>query len=264
MSRRTLKVVAEYCGLALAVCFATFFATPAYAQAPEVKEKPPMYSYVSFWTIPRAQWGELEKSNMANQKILEKALAGGTLVGYGNDTNLIHQSDGPTHDSWWSSTSMAGLLNILDEFHKAGTSTSPVLVSSTKHSDGVFVSRFYNWRAGTYKDAYTHGSSYKLKADAGDDAVEMLSKSMLVPLLEKLLADGTILEYEVDVEAIHTEAPGTFWIFYLTPNAEGIDKSQAAVRAALKANPMMGPTFGSVTETSGHRDYLSRTNATYK
>jgi hypothetical protein len=50
---------------------------------------------------------------------------------------------------------------------------------------------------------------------------------MLVPLLEKQLADGTIHEYEIDTEAIHTEPPGTFWIFYLTANAEGLDKVSA-------------------------------------
>ena len=56
-------------------------AAPACAQD-ELKEKPPMYSYVAFWNIPRAQWADMEKSNAADQKILEKALADGTIVGF--------------------------------------------------------------------------------------------------------------------------------------------------------------------------------------
>ena len=56
---------------------------------------------------------------------------------------------------------------------------------------------------------------YRLKPDAPDDAVETLSKELIVPLLEKLFADGTLHEYEVDTQAIHTEAPGTFVIVYL-------------------------------------------------
>jgi hypothetical protein len=223
-----------------------------------------MYSYVSFWTIPRAQWSELEKSRAADLAILDKALASGAIVGYGDDTNLVHQSEGPTHDDWWSAMSMAGLLNVLDQFYKSGSSASPVLASSTKHSDAIFVSRFYNWHAGAWKDAYTHGSSYKLKPDAPDDSVEKLSKSLFVPLLEKLLANGTILEYEVDTEAVHTEAPGTFWIFYLTPTADGIDKFNAAVREAMKANPLGGPAFDSMVDFVPHRDYVARTSATYK
>ena len=92
--------------------------------------------------------------------------------------------------------------------------------------------------SGSWKDLYTHGSSYKLKADAPDDAIEMSSKNMIVPLLEKMLADGTIHEYEIDTQAIHTEAPGTFYIFYLAANAEALDKVQAALRETLKANPL--------------------------
>ena len=50
---------------------------------------------------------------------------------------------------------------------------------------------------------------YKLKPDAPENAVESLSKSFIVPLLEKLLADGAIVEYEIDTEAIHTEGSGS-------------------------------------------------------
>jgi hypothetical protein len=236
----------------------------ASAQMSEVKEKPPMYSYVSFWSLPRAQWAEMEKPNSPNQKTLEKALAAGTLVGYGYDINLVHQAEGSTHDSWWSSMSMAGALNVLDEFHKSGSAASPLLASATRHSDAVFVSRFYDWRPGTYKDAYTHGSSYKLKPDAPNDAVATLSKGLFVPMLDKLLADGTIVEYEVDSEFVHTEAPGTFWVFYVTPTAEGLDKVSAAIRENLKMNPLSGPAFNSIVDFTPHRDYLARSTATYK
>ena len=260
LNRTIWRGVVNLCALAIGA----ISIVPARAQTPEVKEKPPMYTYVSFWALPRAQWAEMEKANEADQKILEKALGSGAIVGYGEDVNLVHQSDGDTHDDWWSAMSMAGLLNVLDQFYKSGTATSPVLASATKHWDGIFVSRYYNWHPGSWKGAYTHGSSYKLKSDAPDDAVEKLSKSLIAPLLEKLLANGTIFEYEVDTEAIHTEAPGTFWIFYISANAEGIDKTSAAVRDMLKTNPMAGPAFDSMTDFSAHRDYLARTSATYK
>src|SRR5258708_6721843 len=82
--------------------------------------------------------------------------------------------------------------------------------------------------------------------------------------MEKLLADGWIHEYEIDVPAIHTEAPGTFWIFYITPNAEGVDKVSAALNEALKANALAGPAISSMVDFTPHRDELARTNATYK
>lgn len=237
---------------------------PVQAQMAEVKEKPPMYTYEGSWAIPRGQWGEMEKGTADEGKRLQKAMAAGTIVGYGDDTNMVHQADGYTHDGWWSAMSMAGILSVLEQEYKSGSATSPVYQAATKHEDSILVSRFYNWHPGTYKDVYTHASTYKLKADAPADAVEMLSKSLFVPLMEKMLADGAIHEYEVDTEAIHTDAPGTFMLVYITANAEGLDKVNAAVRDAVKANSMVGPTLNSLVDFSQHRDYLARTNATYK
>src|SRR5450759_1146749 len=201
MNRKLWRDFPGLCALALAAVWAVL----AGAQMSESKEKPAMYSYISNWAIPRAQWAEMEKANTADQAILDKAMASGAIVGYGNDVVLVHQPDGETHDDWWSAMSMAGLLNVLDQFYKSGNSTSPVLESATKHWDNIYVSRHYNWHAGSWKDVYTHGGSYKLKADAPNDALETLCKTLFVPLLEKQLADGTIHEYEIDTEAIHTE-----------------------------------------------------------
>jgi hypothetical protein len=229
-----------------------------------VKEKPPLYSYVSFWSIPRPQWADMDKSTTNEKATLDKAVASGTIVAYGDDHTLIHTADGGTHDTWWSATSMAGLLNVLDQFYKAGTPTQPVMAGATKHTDGVFVSRYYNWHTGSWKDVYSQVAYYKLKPDVPADAFDNLSKNVIAPLLEKLLSDGAIHEYEIDTEAIHTEAPGAFWIDYIAASAEGIDKVNAAIREALKSNPTFGPAFLSATDGSAHRDYLSRTNATYK
>jgi hypothetical protein len=260
MNRKLWKLFVALCTLAMfAIC-----AAPAGAQMSEIKEKPRMYSYVAFWDLPRAQWGDMEKSWESDRKILEQASASGAIVGYGNDENLVHQPDGPTHDDWWSAMSLAGVMNVLDQFYKAGTPTSPVLASATKHWDGVYVSRYYNWQPGSWKGAYSYGSTYKLKPDASDDAVDTLSKNLIAPLMEKMLADGTIHEYEVDTEAIHTEAPGTFTIFYLASNAEALDKVSAAIREALKSHPLNGSAFASMVDFTAHRDFLSRTNATYK
>src|SRR5579872_2614148 len=137
MTRNLWKVFVGLCVLALSVVGVL----PAGAQMSEVKEKPPMYSYVGFWNIPRAQWAEMAKNDAANQKILDKAIANGTIVGFGSDENLVHSPDGPTHDSWWSAMSMAGVLNVLDQFYKSGGATTPVLANATKHWDNITVSR---------------------------------------------------------------------------------------------------------------------------
>lgn len=260
MNRKVWNLCAGVCALVIAGTWTA----PVTAQSAEVKEKPRMYTFVSNWVIPRARWAEMEKAGAANAKIFDKALASGALVGYGDDMTLVHEADGSTHDTWWSAPSMAGIVNVLDEIYKAGNATTAVLGSATKHWDNLYVSRFYNWHSGSSHGAYTRDSTFRLKPDAPDDAVEILSKGFIVPLMEKLLADGTLQEYEIDEQAIHTQAPGMFEILYISPNAEGLDKANAALGEALKASPLAGPALGSMVDFTAHRDDLSRTNATYK
>jgi len=242
----------------------TFSAIAALGQTPEVKEKPRMYTYVADWVIPRSQWPDMEKVAASTRADFEKAFADGTLVGYGDDTTLVHHEDGNTNDTWWSSMSLAGLIKVLEQVRKSANPTAPPLSTATKHWDNIYVSRYYNWKKGSWKDVYTYESAYKLKADAPEDAVDQLSKNLVVPILEKMLADGTIVEYEIDTQAVHTEAPGLFYIVYIGANAEALDKVNAAIRESLKANPLGGPAFASMVDFSQHRDELARTNATYK
>lgn len=260
MNRRWWDVLAGLLVFAMgAACL-----PPAIAQMSEVKEKPPMYTYVANWQIPRAQWGEMDKSYASDEKILQQALADGTLVGYGNDETLVHQTDGATHDDWWSAMSMAGLMKVLNQFYTSGTATAPVLASATKHWDGIYVSRYYNWKPGSWKGGYTYVALYKFKPNAPDDALDTLCKNLIAPLLEKLVADGTLREYEVDTEAVHTDDPDYFAIVYVATSPDGLDKVPAAIRATLKTQPLSGPAFDSMVDYHPHRDYLSMGSGVYK
>jgi hypothetical protein len=133
---------------------------------------------------------------------------------------------------------------------------------SRERSDARIVEPQFTERS--WQGAYSYAVIYPLKADAPDDAVEVLAQNMLVPLLEKLLADGTIVEYEIDQQAIHSDAPGTFVIDYITLTAAGLDKVNAAIRAAGKTSPLSGQALGSMVDFSKHRGELTRTTATYK
>jgi hypothetical protein len=257
---RKLNIIAGLCALALsALC-----ATPATGQSSEVKEKPPMYAYIANWQVPRAHWADMAKGLQATNPILQKAMADGTIIGYGDDENVVHEADNWTHDDWWNATSMAGILKMLDQLAASGGSSSPALESATKHWDEIFISRYYNWHSGSYKNGYVRVASYKLKKDAPDDAIETIAKNLVVPILEKELAAGTIVEYEIDEQFIHTSAPGSFSIVWVCPNAEAVDQAYAAVQSAIKAQPLGGPAFSSMVDFSAHRDELTRGNGTFK
>jgi hypothetical protein len=247
-----------------ALALSAVWAGQAVAQTSEVKEKPTLYTYVASWNIPREKWADMEKSYAPQQKLMDKAVADGTIIGYGTDTTLVHQGDGVTHDDWWSAMSMAGVLNVLDQLEKGSNDPSSVLASATNHFDNIFESTYYNWRPGSVKDGYTYAAFYRLKPDAPDGAVDLISKKMVVPLLEKMLADGTLQEYEVDTPAVHTEAPGSFAIIYLAAHADALDKVNAAIDAALKGDPMSVAGMSAMLDMNAHHDELDRSNATYK
>ncbi|HEY6428955.1 MAG TPA: hypothetical protein VIX84_17160 [Acidimicrobiales bacterium] len=242
----------------------------AVAQTNTIKpayEKLRLYRYDSYWVFPRAHWGDVDKDNAAgNQKILAPALAEGTLVGYGDAVNLMHSAEGFTHANWWQANSWAGVMKVVEGFHKGGGSSSPLLVSATKHWDQVFVSRFYNWKAGSWKGAYRYTATYELKPEWPDPnaAIQTLS-TFDVPLFEKLLADGTIVEYEIDRELIRkTDSPAKFVYLVVTPSAEALDKMTAVVRAAVSEKPLLGPVFASMTVNQTPQIDILQVNATYK
>ena len=73
-----------------------------------------------------------------------------------------------------------------------------------------------------------------------------------------------LLEYEVDTEAIHTDAPGLFAIVYVTPQPEGVDRCARRSGSQQKDNPLIGPAFDSFIDYSQHRDELLKGNGAYK
>ena len=52
MNRKLGNIFAGMCGFAVVI----LAAIPAAAQMQEIKPKPPMYSYVANWQVPRANW----------------------------------------------------------------------------------------------------------------------------------------------------------------------------------------------------------------
>lgn len=146
MSRSVRRVMASVAGWAVQ----GMTATRAGAQTVDVKKKPPLYRHVAFWTFPRAHWADVDEDNASvNQKILAPPLAAGTLEGYGDDENQMHSGEGFTHDDRWQANSLAGLMKVLEALHQGGSSSSPLLVSSTKRWDQIYISSFYNWKAGS-------------------------------------------------------------------------------------------------------------------
>ncbi|MGH9714948.1 MAG: hypothetical protein ACRD5M_16765 [Candidatus Acidiferrales bacterium] len=259
MHKGLLKFV---CVLALTT-MATIWASPVRAQMMDDKEKPPVYTYVAEWAVPRASWPAYEKSIPGTKALMDKLVADGTIVGYGWFKTLVHQEGQPTHGDWFSATSNASLMKALAAIMAQGASDGDKVLAESKHWDYVVVSRQYGNHAGTFENSYLRVSSYKIKVGEGE-TFDKVAKAYIVPRLEKLLADGAIHFYSIDREIIHTGDPAEVDIVVITNGADGLDKFYASLEAAAKANPTGSPAFGSVTDGSAHRDSLSLTTAVFK
>jgi len=238
MNRSVCRVIMGIVGLAVLGITATL----ADAQTDAVKERPLLYRYESYWTIPPAHWGDVDKDNAtSNQKALAPALADGTLVGYGDDENLVRFREAFTHSNWWLANSTAGVLKVLDAFDKGGTSSSSRIINSTQHWTQKYYSQFYNWKAGSWKGAYGKKWSFTLRRGIDPDEAMRALASFYVPLFESLLADGTIVEYEIDREEIFSysaDSAGQVIMAYVTPTADSSTKVGKAFTAAYEKSPL--------------------------
>lgn len=123
---------------------------------------------------------------------MDKLVADGTIVGYGSYITAVHQVDQSTHRSWFQAMSMANLMKALERV-MAGAAGSPVL-SASKHWGFIFQSKQYGYHASTLEGSYLRVSTWTVKPGMGQ-AVENVEKNYMVPLLDKLLADGAIHTY---------------------------------------------------------------------
>ena len=237
---------------------AMLMASTLWAQTPST-EKAARYTYVSEWAVPRAMWGDYQKTQAGEDEAMKKLVADGTLISYGSFSILNHQEGLPTHGTWFSASSVANLMKVLEGLRSAPDSTGPVL-SASKHWDYILESKNYNAHSGSFKNGYLRVGHWKYKAGASDPDGKIL-KATMVAMLEKLLADGALHSYQIDEEAVHSEDPGAFYVAIVANGGEGIDKFNAAIDENEKKNPAGWAGFGSLLSEEGHRDFLAHVDA---
>ncbi len=251
MRMRTVGMLLVWC-----VCtLAPLSGNRASAQS-QAAEKPIQYTYVSEWTVPRAMWGEYLKNEAADNDLLKKAVADGSLISYGSFTVLNHQEGSPTHGTWFSASSMAGILKFLETLRTAPAATSEPFAAA-KHWDYILQSRNYASHSGTFTNAYLRVGNWRAKS-GGNDPERKIMKATMVALCEKLMADGALHGYQVDEEAVHSEDPGTLFVALITNGPEGLDKFNSELEESQKSNPAGWAGFGTTIDPAGHRDTLAR------
>ncbi len=254
MIRRPLVLGASVLALAL-MC------APAWTQGNS--DQQPIFTYVSEWGVPRAQWGEMEKVNADNKTILDPLVADGTLLGYGSYENRIHSEGGYTHGGWFQATSVANILKALEEFYSRPGVTAPVLAAS-EHHDYLMVSTMYGSKPISNSTGYLRVISAQLQPGREDEFMAAYSR-YIKPIFDKMLADGTIVAYQLDMEFNIQNAPGRFFSVVVVRDADAFDKVRMAVWDMFSKNPAALAALVSATVDNSRNDFLAHvTTMTHK
>ena len=219
-------------------------------------DKAPVYTYVAEWDVPRAQWGDMIKVDEQDKPLLDKLVTDGTLIGYGAFTNLIHQEGEPTHGSWFSATSEGNILKALETIYAHPGSVATPVQGASKHWDQILTGNVYNSKPGA-TTGYLTWSRWEVKPGAMRGYTE-LTKKVLVPVLEKLLAEGSITSYGQLTEDYHQQKVGTVFEYFTVPDAESMDKANKALEDVFENTPGLIDAVRGLTEREGHRDFLTR------
>src|ERR1700746_119793 len=117
------------------------------AALPQMEPAPTVYTFVSQFQIPRAQWASYsEDSEKTVVPILEKLTSDGTILGWDTFEQIVHTPDGYTHGAAWTSGTISGLMKVLDEVRKAGP--RPGQIAATRHEDLLMQTRMYHAGSG--------------------------------------------------------------------------------------------------------------------
>jgi hypothetical protein len=241
----------------LLVLLGSMLATPTSSVSAQSAstEKPALFTYVSLFAVPRAQWSDFEKAEMSDEAEMKKLAADGTIVGWGSFVRVAHQEGEPTHGDWFSATSQANLMKGLEALIGTGTAKDPVYMN-TKHWDEIYESRDYNMQSGTFTNAYLRVGFFKYKE--GSDHATEITRASFVKLLDGMVADGSLHGYHIDRQAVHTRDANSFAIVLFTNGAEGLDKFGNAVDNMAKKDPAGTAGFESNIDEKGHMDELYR------
>jgi len=225
------------------------------AALPQMEPTPVVYTYVSQFQIPRANWAAYaEDTEKTFVPVVEKSLADGSIVSWSTFEQVVHTPDGYTHGAAWSSNTIAGLMKVLDEVRKSGP--RPGQIAATKHEDLLMQSAMYRTGSGT--PTYVRVVCQMAKADKPGDYAAALKK-YLVPTFDEQIKKGAATFYALDAQYVNTTAPSMQCLVIDYPNAEGMDKWATAVNATLgKMSQADRDAFFGSTVADSRRDIMAR------
>jgi hypothetical protein len=247
------------------------FAALAMLTMPLAAQQPAeQLTYVALYKVKPGKgqaWEDMFKKHFV--PMYAKLMAEGTVTGFGMDSDVLHQPGTPNADVWYTMPNYAAFDKVRAALDKvfAGLPAAEAkerfdLTDPEKHMDYLFQSTLWKSKPvalGT--KPVTHISIVQAQPGKAQDLRKRFEKESK-PVYDKLLADGVILYYSLDLEDIHSRNPGTSWLVVTAPNMAAFDKVNAAFDAQReKQTPaersISNAQWRELTVPAEHRDYLT-------
>jgi hypothetical protein len=245
----------KFAGFFVVMALAAVLIVPMALSQMMAPGQPVVYTYVSQFQVPRANWAQYsENTEKSFVPIAEKMVADGTILGYSTFEAIVHTTDGYTHGAAWSSTTIAGLMKVLDEVRKGGP--QPGQVAATKHEDYLMQTSMYV--VGTGAPAYLRVVCQNAKPEKPEEYAAAVKK-YLWPMVEEQSKKGVVNYVGLDQQYVNTSAPSTRCLVINFPHADDMDKWATAVNANFaKMSAADRDAFFGTSVTDSRRDFMAR------
>ena len=230
------------------------------AVAEEAREP---FTYVAEWTIARDQWSGYAEWIAKNHKpVLDRLAADGTLVDWGIYETYVHTEGENTHGIWWTATSFAGIEKARVELLKVPMHPA---AAAGAHHDYLLRAIEGKSRSATVAGGFLTVNTNEVRAGHEKEWKESFD-TYYKPVLDELVAKGTLVSWALHAEDIHTGPRGLRFLVSVSPSAAAEDEIEAAFTAAdAKRGEAQGQLLRNLAREStvmeSHRDYLARVSA---
>lgn len=227
------------------------------------------YSYLAEFQVKPGMGDDfVELTKKYDKPLFDGLVEEGAVLAWGLDTRVIHEEGTASHMLWWVTSDLGGMDKVFAGFAAMEVSDEDEerfrqSVDLNKHHDHLTRSIAVNISEGEPSaPPYTYWSFVKVKRGKGSDWRELFDK-YTKPVLDKLVEDGTLYGYGVDVEWVHTEDPGWRAMWVVATSMGAFDNVRAAFAASAQERPeeareAIGYMFRKVTEGGEHHDSLWR------
>ena len=213
-----------------------------------------------------ADWVAVMKGVYA--PMLDQLLKDGVITAYGADLDLLHQAGKPNASAWIGLPNWASVQKVnaaLEEVQRKNPGQMVRALEATDpeaHSDLLLRSPVFQMKTPPSGAMPVTTFTMNTVKAGKDEAYMKLFNTHTKPVLDRLLQEGTILGYGIDVEVEHTMPVGTRVEWIMMPDLASRDKVNAAFREARgrlteDGRRVLQANFREIMEAE-HKDWTSR------